>query len=94
MVTARLGSRRDEIYFWATHAGAEIDLVVVRGRRRLGFEFKRTVAPRVTRSMRVALADLRLDRIDVVHAGEESFPLAEDVRAVGLERVWNDVEPL
>ena len=94
VVTARLGARRDEIYFWATHAGAEIDLVVVRGRRRLGFEFKRTVAPRVTRSMRIALADLRLDRIDVVHAGDESFPLAEDVRALGLGRVWKDLELL
>ncbi|MCP3963117.1 MAG: hypothetical protein GY719_35200 [bacterium] len=80
--------------FWATHSGAEIDLVVVRGRRRLGFEFKRTVAPKVTRSMRTALSDLRLDRIDVVHAGEEAFPLAEDVRAVGLGGVWGDLEPL
>ncbi|MCP3964385.1 MAG: ATP-binding protein [bacterium] len=94
VVTARLGARRDEIYFWATHAGAEIDLVVVRGRRRLGFEFKRTVAPKVTKSMRIALSDLRLDRIDVVHAGAETFQLAEDVRAVGLGRVWEDLEPL
>ncbi len=78
----------------ATHSGVELDVVVVRGRRRLGFEFKRTVAPKVTRSMRTALSDLRLDRIDVVHAGEETFPLAEDVRAVGLGRVWGDLEPL
>jgi len=42
-------------YFWATHAGAEIDLLVVRGRTRLGFEIKRTTAPTVTRSMRIAL---------------------------------------
>ena len=56
-VEARLGARRDESIFYATHGGAELDLLVVRGRRRLGFEFKRTVAPELTKSMRIALAD-------------------------------------
>jgi predicted AAA+ superfamily ATPase len=93
-VLTRLGARRDEAYFWATHAGAEIDLVVIRGRRRLGFEFKRTVAPRKTRSMQIALSDLSLDRIDVVHAGDETFPLAENIRAVALSRVWESMEQL
>ena len=93
-VTARLGARRDEVFFWGTHNGAEIDLVVVRGARRLGFEFKRTVAPRTTRSMHTALSDLKLSRIDVVHAGEDSFPLAERIRAVALRKIWSDLEPL
>lgn len=90
-VVTRLGARRDEVYFWATHAGAEIDLVIFRGRKRLGFEFKRTVAPRVSRSMHTALSDLQLERIDVVYAGEETFPMAEKIRALPLSRVWDDL---
>lgn len=93
-VAARLGAKSEETYFWATHAGAELDLLVVRGRRRLGFEFKRTVAPKVTKSMHIALEDLKLDRLDVVHAGEETFPLGERIRAVGMGRVWVDIESL
>jgi uncharacterized protein len=91
-VRIRLGVRSDECYFWATHAGAELDLLVVRGRKRLGFELKRTVAPQLTRSMHVALEDLRLDRLDVVHAGEQTFPLAKKIRALALPRLWEDLE--
>jgi len=52
-VAERLGVSRDECYFWATQAGAELDLLVVRGERRMGFEFKRTMAPQVTKSMHI-----------------------------------------
>lgn len=90
----RLAARPEESYFWATHAGAELDLLVVRGGRRLGFELKRTDAPRLTPSMRTALADLKLERLDVVHAGEHTFPLGERVRAVALGRLYEDMEPL
>jgi predicted AAA+ superfamily ATPase len=83
-VVHRLGARPEECFFWATHAGAELDLLVVRGRTRLGFEFKRTVAPRVTRSMRTALEDLGLQRLDVIHAGDRTFPLSARIRAVAL----------
>lgn len=81
-VVRQLGAHNEQCYFWATHAGAELDLLVVDGSRRLGFEFKRTSAPAVTPSMRAALADLALDRLDVVHAGPASFPLADRIRAV------------
>ena len=83
-----------ECYFWGTHAGAELDLLVVRGRNRLGFEFKRTSAPQITPSIRAALTDLKLDRLDVVHAGSETFPLAPKVRALALTRVLTDLIPL
>lgn len=83
--------RRSESFFWATQAGAEIDLVVIRGRERLGFEFKRTSVPGVTPSMRSALADLKLQRIDVVHAGDETWQLAPRIRAVALTRLQRDV---
>jgi uncharacterized protein len=57
-IITRLGARPEECFFWATHGGAELDLLIVRGQRRLGFECKRTVALRLTRSMHTALADL------------------------------------
>jgi len=53
-VERRLGTEGRGSHFWATHGGAEIDLVAMRGRHRLGFEFKRTTAPEVTKSMRIA----------------------------------------
>ena len=86
-----LGVWREQCYFWRTHAGAELDLLVVRGRQRLGFEFKRTTAPRLTPSMRSALADLQLNRLDVIHAGRETFPLDRRVRAVAASRVPEDL---
>lgn len=93
-VVRRLGARRDQCYFWGTHQGAELDLLVVAGRRRLGFDFKRTSAPAVTASMRIALSDLRLERLDVIHAGTMEFRMDERIRAVPLARVLAAVRPL
>jgi len=72
----------DEAFFWATHQGAEIDLLLRRGGRLLGVECKRTDAPRVTPSIKIALADLELDRVAVVYPGERRYPLADRVEAV------------
>ncbi len=91
---AHLGARPEECFFWATHAGAELDLLVVRGRRRLGFEMKRSEAPQVTPSMRIALQDLRLDSLDVIYPGARTFPLARGIRAVGIGRLLVDVKQL
>jgi uncharacterized protein len=93
-VVERLGARPEEVFFWATHAGAELDLLVVRGRRRFGFEFKRTAAPRLTPSIQTALEDLRLERVDVIYPGEHTFSLAERVRALALPRLYEDLAPL
>jgi predicted AAA+ superfamily ATPase len=93
-IAQRLQVRAEECFFWATHAGAELDLLVVRGRRRWGFEFKRTSAPRITPSMRAALSDLKLSRLDLVHPGPESFPLGRRIRALALPRLLEDLEPL
>jgi len=89
---SHLEARPEECFFWATHTGAELDLLVLRGRQRLGFEIKRTEQPQVTPSMRSALADLRLDRLDVIHAGKETYPLAPRVRAVAFSRLVADVK--
>ncbi len=92
-VTQHLGAVEDECYFWATHSGAEIDLVWVRGRHRWGFEFKRTSAPTLTRSLMAAVELLQLDRALVIHAGDRTFPLHERVTAVPATRVLTDISP-
>jgi uncharacterized protein len=93
-VARRLGARADECFFWRVHTGAELDLLVVRGSKRRGFEIKYTDAPSVTPSMRTAMTDLRLQGIDVVHAGTETFPIAPRVRALALSRIDGDLAPL
>ena len=92
-VLSRTGAAPHECFYWATHGGEELDLLLVRGTERRGFEFKRTAAPTRTRSMVVALEDLRLDSIDVIYPGDATFPLGERIRAVGLDRL-GDVAPL
>jgi len=91
---AHLGAAPEECFYWATHGGAELDLLTVRGRVRRGFEVKLTTAPAVTPAMHVALRDLGLDAIDVIHAGEETFPLRENIRAVSVSRLTEDIAPL
>lgn len=90
----QLGASAEQCYFWATHTGADLDLLVVQGGRRLGLEFKRSSAPQLTASMRAAQADLGLTRLDVIHAGAETFPLARGVRAVAAGRLLEDLELL
>jgi uncharacterized protein len=86
-----LGARADQCYFWATHASAELDLLVVQGKRRRGIEVKLTDAPGVTPSMRIAIQDLKLDTLDVIHAGDETYPLTDRIRAVAAPRLLADL---
>ncbi|MEW5983116.1 MAG: ATP-binding protein [Acidobacteriota bacterium] len=69
----------EDAYYWATHAGAELDLFARIGGKRYGFEFKYTDAPRTTRSMHIAISDLRLDHLWVVHPGTKSWPADERI---------------
>ncbi|OGR33273.1 MAG: hypothetical protein A2005_01945 [Desulfuromonadales bacterium GWC2_61_20] len=69
----------DESYFWATHNGAELDLLLVKNGLRLGIECKRSDAPRLTPSMRTSLTDLELDRLVVIYPGTKRYSLAEGV---------------
>ena len=81
------GSRRDQRYFWATHAGAELDLLLADGATRIGVEVKRTTTPSVTRSLRSAIETLRLDQAFVVHGGEHTFALGDGVEAVAAAHI-------
>ena len=89
-----LGARPEECFFWATHAGAELDFLLVRGRSRIGFEIKRTLAPQLTPSMKIALEDLKLSRLVVIHAGEETFSLAKRVLAIPVRKVTAELKKL
>jgi len=82
------------MFFWATHSVAELDLLIVRGNKRLGFEIKLTSSPRVTPSMQSAITDLNLNKLDIIYAGEKTFPINRTIRAVALTRLLNDIKPL
>jgi predicted AAA+ superfamily ATPase len=76
--------RPDEAYFWATHQGAELDLLLFKHGRRIGIECKRADAPTLTPSMHIALADLKLDELRVVYPGKKRYTLAKKVEVVPL----------
>lgn len=84
----------EQCFHWSTHAGAELDLLVIDGANRYGFEVKRAEAPKLTRSMRSALETLNLDRLDVVHAGTERYRLAPSVRALPAAELVETLAPL
>jgi predicted AAA+ superfamily ATPase len=89
-----LGAEPTECYFWRTHTGAELDLLIMRGERRIGIEVKRTTEPVITPSMRIALDDLKLTELYVVHAGGMTFPLSSEVQAVALRDFAKAIKPL
>lgn len=83
-----------DAYFWGTHQGAELDLLVFRGGRRLGFEVKFSDAPRLTRSMRSAQSDLNLDSLWVIHPGESSWPMEKNIEAVAFPDLLTRIQRL
>jgi hypothetical protein len=80
----------DEAYFWATHQGAELDLLLIKDGRRLGVEIKRTDAPRQTPSMRIAMEDLHLEALVVLYPGPVRYALTERIEAVPLAALAAD----
>lgn len=76
--------RPDEAYYWATHNGAELDLLLFKNGRRIGIECKRADAPQLTPSMRTALADLKLDHLYVLYPGTRAYTLGRSVEVMPL----------
>jgi uncharacterized protein len=76
-----------EAYFWATHNGAELDLLMLRGTQKVGVEFKRSFAPAMTKSMHSALADLQLDHLYVIAPTHKRYRLHERVEVVPLDQL-------
>jgi predicted AAA+ superfamily ATPase len=82
--------RPDAAYFWATHTGAELDLLLIKGGRRYGVEVKFQDAPRLTPSMRIALSDLRLQHLRVLYPGDQRYELGRGVMVVPLAELATD----
>lgn len=86
-VLMRFGER--DAYFWRTHRGAELDLLLLRHGQRWGFEFKCSDAPTSTKAMHVALADLQLAHLWVVYPGQDRYPLGERITALPMRELPN-----
>ena len=89
-----LAAHPEQCFHWSTHSGAQLDLLVIAGNRRYGFEVERTEAPRRTPSMRSAVETLGLERLDVVHAGPDRYALAPDIRALPAAQLVRELRPL
>lgn len=74
-------------YFWATQGHSELDLFWIQGSKRVGFEFKYTDAPKVTKSMEIAIQDLGLSKIWVIIPGKHQFKLRPKIQVLGLENI-------
>lgn len=71
-------------YYWGTQAGAELDLLIVKSGKKIGFEFKYADSPKLSRSMKIAQNDLQLDHLYAVHPSKDRYPLAEKAEAISL----------
>ena len=87
----RVGDR--DLHFWSTHAGAELDFLLARGRAPLGIEVKASDAPQMTKSMHVALTDLGLRRLLIVYPGPKRYALAKNVEVVPVTELGDVIEP-
>lgn len=84
-IIQKLRLRSEEAFFWRTHHGAELDLLVLKEGKRFGYEFKFADAPKRTKSMHIALSDLKLDHLYVIYPGKREIPLQDCITAIGLE---------
>jgi predicted AAA+ superfamily ATPase len=84
-VIRRVGDR--DVYFWATHAGAELDIVIQRGRAPIGIEVKWGDAPQLTKSMRIAKDDLGLRHLAVIYPGPKRYTLQKNVEVVPVSEL-------
>ncbi len=76
-----------DIYFWATHAGAELDLLVMSKGKRYGFEVKYADAPGTTKSMRTAINDLSLEHLWVIYPGKEGYHLDNTISVIPVSGI-------
>ena len=91
-VVRLMGFRKEDCYFWATHAGAELDKLVIKGRQKIGFEVKLTSSPKVTHSMRNVIEDLNLDHLFVIHSGDRTVFLDKKIEALAFPGFLDDLK--
>lgn len=73
-----------EVYFWGVHAQAELDLLIIKDGKKSGYEFKYSDAPRLTKSMQIAMNDLQLDELTVIYPGKTEYQLAKKIYVVSI----------
>jgi len=83
-----LNADQEECYFWATHQQAELDLLIVKDGKKLGFEFKYASAPKLTKSMQIAQENLKLDALTVIYPGSVNYLLKENIEVIGLKNYF------
>ncbi len=74
----------DDAFYWATHAGAELDLMLLKGNKRIGVEIKRADAPGITPSMRTAISDLGLNKLFVIYPGPKRYTLSRNIEVLPI----------
>jgi len=84
-VIRSLNLDKAQVYFWATEKGAELDLLVIQGDKRYGYEFKFSDSPTISKSMRIAQQDLSLSNLTIINPGNHSYKLEEAISVIGLE---------
>ena len=89
-----LSNCADKAYFWATHSGAELDLLIIREGKRIGFEVKYTDHPLMTKSMHIALEELKLEHLYVVVPFDAKFSMEKNVTCIGIENLMNEMTSL
>jgi len=77
-------------YFWSTYSGAEVDLLLFKDGKRYGIEFKFNEAPRVTKSMHVAINDLSLDHLWIIYPGNDEYPVSDKIMVKPLASIQPD----
>lgn len=82
----------EDCYFWASHQGAELDLLLTKNNQRLGFEIKFSSAPTLTKSMQIVMEDLALDKLTVIYPGNIDYPLTKQISAIGFENYIKSID--
>ncbi|MBI1882690.1 MAG: hypothetical protein HYS08_00585 [Chlamydiae bacterium] len=78
-VARLLRLREEELFFWALHTGAELDLLFFKNGKPFGIEIKYSDTPKVTKSMKSAIEELTLEHIWIVYPGKETYPLEKNI---------------
>ncbi|OIO73627.1 MAG: hypothetical protein AUJ85_07530 [Elusimicrobia bacterium CG1_02_37_114] len=82
-----LNKKNEELFFWNTHAGAELDLFWQNGGKNWGIEFKYIDAPKTTRSMHSAIEDLNLSHLWIIYPGDQSYRISENITVMPLNEI-------
>ena len=77
-----------QCFYWATHAGAELDLFTFIGGKRIGFEIKYSDAPQMTKSIHSAIEDLSLEKVFIIYPGEKNYPVQEKVEVIAARKIF------